>query len=409
MTTPTLPSRVVCALLFALLAFAAWHSVRQAWADILFQDNTPSSIEHAVALEGGNAAYHELLGEHMEGLGSDPIPEFVLAARLSPRDARYWIRLSFFHEVQGNYQLAEQELLQADRVNRKFDPPWALMNFYFRRNNPTEFWRWTRRALEISYDDVSAIFRLCLDMDPDWRATAAALPSGPDVAAKFLTYLTSQGHAAGAGPLALKVAQSAQPGDVITLLGWCDNAMGQEMPEAIAVWNTLCTRGLLHHKPISIAEGRLVSNGDFAPPPLDRGFDWRVAIADGVSMQFPGDSEGLELTLSGGQPEDCILLWQPIPLGSGQQYTLDYQFKASGSDRTTSVGVHWQVVPPAEGALLARSGDFPIASEWTNGTFRFVAGANSAGRLMLRYTRPPGSVRWQGKVMVRHVNSRIVR
>ncbi|MEP6716669.1 MAG: hypothetical protein ABJC09_13950 [Terriglobia bacterium] len=402
-------SRILAGALFAALAFAAWHAGRQAWADLLFQDNTLNSVQRAVLLEKGNAEYRELLGEHLEGLGYDPTSEFISATKLSPRNARYWIRLSFFHEVQGKYQDAERELLEADRVDRKFDPPWALMNFYFRRNNSREFWRWTRRALEISYDDVSAIFRLALNMDSDWRATAAVLPSRSDVAAQFLVFLTNDGRANGTGPLALQVARTAQAKDVPALLAWCNHAMEKEMPAAVAVWNTLCARGLLHHKALAPAEGQLITNGDFSWTPAETGFDWRADPVEGVSAQFPGGSEGLEVTLSGGQPENCFLLWQPIPLAAGQHYTLEYQYKVSGSDRTSSVGVHWEIAPPAAGAILARSEDFQASSEWTTATFRFDSAGNNAARLMLRYIRPPGSVRWQGTLMVRELTSRISR
>ncbi|MDP9170591.1 MAG: hypothetical protein M3N54_08245, partial [Acidobacteriota bacterium] len=124
---PAIHGRILALLAAAALAFAVWESVHLAWADYLYRENTLESVKRAVALETGNAAYHELLGEHLEGLGADPTAHFNSAAKLSPTNALYWIRLSFFHEVQGDYPLAERELLRADKVNRKFGPAWALM------------------------------------------------------------------------------------------------------------------------------------------------------------------------------------------------------------------------------------------------------------------------------------------
>ena len=47
-------------------------------------------------------------------------------------------------------------LHEAARVDRTFDPRWTLANYYFRRQNWDEFWKWMRAAAEMSYGDRSS-------------------------------------------------------------------------------------------------------------------------------------------------------------------------------------------------------------------------------------------------------------
>jgi len=63
--------------------------------------------------------------------------------------------------MEGRLQEAERCLLEAARRSRKYEPRWALTNFYFRRGRAEEFRRWAGEAVKISYGDLTPLFDLC--------------------------------------------------------------------------------------------------------------------------------------------------------------------------------------------------------------------------------------------------------
>src|SRR5580704_6927846 len=136
-----LAKRIVSIITIAGLALLAWYSVLVARADISFRDNSLESLRRAAQLMPRNAAYHALFAEHLEATGENPDKELEIATSLSPHEPRYWIRRGFRAELERNYADSERYLLQALKVDRGFDPRWALMNFYFRRGRWPEFWK----------------------------------------------------------------------------------------------------------------------------------------------------------------------------------------------------------------------------------------------------------------------------
>ena len=162
----------------------------QARADVSFRDNTLGGVcKQPSDWCQQNAAYHALLAEHLEATGADPDEELAIATNLSPSESRYWIRRGFRAELEQKYDQAESYLIEAYKVDHGFDPRWALMNFYFRRGKFTEFWKYTRDALDISYGSLDPVFRLCLAADDNPLVTRNALPPRRDILFGFFTYL----------------------------------------------------------------------------------------------------------------------------------------------------------------------------------------------------------------------------
>ncbi len=230
----------------AVLAFAGFWSVRFAVADSLYRQNTLDSLNRAVALVPGNAAYHALLAEHREGLGFDPAPQLIAASALSPQDSRYWIRLGFRAESENQQNKAEKYLLHAAAVDRKFDPRWALMNFYFRRGRLPEFWPWTERAFELSYGDLTPLFRLTWEATRDPSEIRRHLPENKGILTDYLGYLINNRHFEASVPLARQLAGLMTPGEnTDLLLSWWNQALTADNASAFSVWNTLCDRKVL--------------------------------------------------------------------------------------------------------------------------------------------------------------------
>ncbi len=233
------------------LLFAAYWSVRLAVADYFYRENTISSLSRAVALAGGDAEYHALLAEHLEGIGTDPDPQFLIAASLSPEDSRYWIRLGFSAESKGDYRAAERYLLQAASVNRKFDPAWALMNFYFRRGEADQFWRWADKALAMSYGDLSAIYRLFWSMSTDARLIRSHVPAKPQALASYLSFLEAENRGEAATETSRALAEIAGLEQVPILLDYCDRSLDSHADSAVAVWDTLAFESCYRSAPLN--------------------------------------------------------------------------------------------------------------------------------------------------------------
>ena len=370
-----------------------------ALAQSAFRHNTLDSIKLAVRLAPGNAAYHALLAEHLESFGNSPEGELTAAVALSPFDASYLNRLGFWAEVVQNYPAAEKALLHAAQVDRGFKPRWALMNYYFRRGNGDQFWRWTGESLRRSYGDLTPIFRLCWAQTTDAAFIEHQLPDDPDFRLRYLEFLNAEEPPAAAQRIAPVVAAEMNPGDnPDTVVTYCNRVIGQNTASALAVWNTLCARKVLPYPALKPASGDVVTNGSFQWPALAKGFDWRVHHFDGLrSSSEPGT--GLTLTFDGSQPEIFDVLEQPIPLERFHRYemSVEYQLRPGGE----SSGLRWHLDLPdssvlAEAAVLGGTGT-------QEQKLTFYSGGADLAFLHLTFRRTSGTVRWSGTATIHRV------
>jgi len=407
--------RVVSILTLCGLAALAWYSLLFARADAAFRGNNLPALRTAVRLVPGNADYHALLAEYLETAGADPDGELAIATDLSPHESRFWIRRSFRAEMERKYADSERYLQQAYRVDKGFDPRWALMNYYFRRGNIPEFWRWTQEALDMSYGGLDPLFRLCLTVDSDPSITRKALPPRPAILFAFFSYLVKNQQIGSAAPIAVEAASTARQEDVPVLIDYCSRQLGHDNESSLAVWNTLCRRGLLRFRELAPRKGDILTNGDFAVAPLQRGFDWKYGTDAGVSIGPMDAAQGISIDIGGKQPETAWLMEQTIPLTPDKRYVLNYEYRLITAQPVS--GLQWLILAAGTAAGAApraedtSPGD-PIAAssilsatDWNTGQMTFSSGRRNAARLALRYRRVPGTVTWTGTVQIRHVTS----
>ncbi|HEY4085416.1 MAG TPA: carbohydrate binding domain-containing protein [Bryobacteraceae bacterium] len=362
-------------------------------------------MKAAVLLVPGNADYHALLAEHMEGAGLDPDGELAKATEVSPRESRFWIRRAFRAEVEKKLDDSERFLRQAVHVDTGFAPRAALMNYYFRRQNLPEFWKAARAALQTAYTDRREIFRLCFAVDDNVPATRALLPSGHRPLVELLSFLMTTGRLTQAEDIASAVAAEAEPDDLNLLLGYVEQQTGKNDSTTIAVWNALCSRHLVPFSPLSPGEGNIVTNGDFESN-IHRGFDWRPGAADGVAISH-SYAGGESVELNGKQPESMVLIEQRIPVTAGKSYSISWQYQLDGA--TGDSGLRWAV---EKGAVDPPSGPLPVAASatlggtaWQTGKFAFTSDHSGIDRLRLEYRRASETIRWKGTLQLRHVIS----
>jgi tetratricopeptide (TPR) repeat protein len=405
---PRIADRIIYCFLFLLLAFEAIQSIRLARADLASKRNTPASVREAVGLDSGNATFHEQLAEHIEERGENPDPELKAAVALNPRDPGLMIRLALRQEVEGHYQDAERTLLRSLEIDKRFDTPWALANYYFRRGNEPEFWRWIREALARSYGDRTAIFRLCWAMSEDKEVILNAIPPRHDLLGAYLQFLDETHRQNAADLVAVQVAREARSSDLPTLLDYIDYAIGSGSTNAVPVWNYLCRRKLLPYAELDAQHGNVITNGDFAVNPSGRGFDWRTEQVEGISVGPAEGAAGISIAMNGKEPEDVTILWQIIPVSPGTEYELTTGIRATGPGTTS--GMTWNLSAAAPNAeILAQSGEFPPGTELKAPDLRFNAGTNHTARISLHYHRAAGTVRWEGTVAIRKVAIEAVR
>lgn len=387
------------------LIVSIWYSTLLARADSYVFNNTLDGLQAAVKLVPGNAAYHALLAEHLEAAGLNPDPELALATELSPRESRYWIRRGFRAEVEQKYADAETYLIKANSIDRGFDPRSALANFYFRRGKFPEFRKAVREALNIGWGNLDAIFRLCMAADDDPAITWAILPPRPNIRLAFFTYLVKHEYVKPAAQLADEAIADASPDDVPALFEYVSKQIVSDGAASLRAWNAMCKRGLLPFGELSPNAGQIVTNGDFAIPAVQQGFDWRYTIDQHVTIDPADLPGGLSIQISGTQPDHFSVIEQTVPLTPGMLYTIAYDYRLNGG--SGSSGLRWLIQTPGpQGDNDPIAASSPLAgSDWKNGELTFSAGQRRSALLRLEYRRVPATLPWKGTLEIRRVSS----
>ncbi|MGH9559230.1 MAG: hypothetical protein ACRD30_08310 [Bryobacteraceae bacterium] len=376
-------SRAAAAVAAVVLMAAGWFSIRLARADAAFRTHDPASVARAIELAHGNAEYLQFEALQRDYNGGDPSPLLQRAAALDPLASEPRIRLGLNAEIRGNFTDAEKWLLDAASIDRQFEPRWTLANFYFRRGNQAEFWRWIRRALEVSHGDRIPAFDLCWRMDPDAREIfSRAIPDLHDPVAAYLEYLLETHRGEQAGPVALKLAAYRSDVDRLAILQTCDRLIEARNPtEAAAVWQAM-----------GYSPGGAIFNGNFAQKSSGHGFDWRLPAPPGVSyIWIDSPRTALRIALNGQQPEACDLASEVVRLEPGKRYLL--RWRSQASDLESPTGIEWRIV---DRRAEVSSGD-------QQGEFGFTADSELE-TVALHYQRPIGEARAKGSIQMADIS-----
>ena len=376
-------SRIAAAFILAALFAASGFSIRLAQAEANFAKRNPKSVARAIEIMPRNTEYLAFRALELDYDGADSTPLLERMASLNPLASAPRIQLGLAAEIHGDSESAERWLLEAARIDRQFEPRWTLANFYFRHENPAEFWKWIRLALQVSYGDRRPAFDLCwrISEDPQEILTRA-IPERGDVAAAYLAYLLEERRLPAAVTVALKLAAAGDPNDRQLLLTACD--------ALIDAGDAASSSELWHAMGYPAPSG--ITAGDFEAPRIGHGFDWRIFDAPGVSHRALDAPPAHRVALNGQQPEACELLRQIVSLEPRARYVLEWE--ARTQSLSSPSGLEWRI-----------AGDHaPIGSQddWRAGALSFIAPSNLTA-LSLAYQRPSGEVRAEGWVELRHV------
>ncbi|HML18838.1 MAG TPA: hypothetical protein VK419_17525 [Bryobacteraceae bacterium] len=376
--------RFAGALLLLPLIAAAWFSIQLARADAEFRRGTPESTAHAAMLVPDNTEYILLRAMQLDYDGADPTALLERAAALNPMNAAPRIRLGLAAEIRGDSSTAEKWLLDAARVNRQFEPRWTLANFYFRQGNPEQFWKWMRAALDVSYGDRRPAFELCWNMSSDANEIfSRAIPERREVLDAYVEYLNETRRSAAIPPVALKLASVNHPTDRPVLLNAVDVLIAAgDAASAKNLWQAL-----------GYATSSIVFRGDFAPPAVGAGFDWRFSANPGIA-HLAIDQPRLmhRITFDGSEAESAELLRQVVNLTPHARYQLSWESRTQGI--ASPAGIAWRIA--------GQSGSVASSENATAGQLEFVAPSGLIP-LTLIYSRPPGETRAEGSIELWHV------
>ncbi len=379
--------RAVSAVVALACLATAYYALRLGYADYLYRSNRPQSLEYAAGLIPSQADYQARLSRLQR------------AVQLNPYLAAAWIEIGTRAEAQRDYSTAETALLDAARVDRTFEPRWALANFYFRRENWEDFWKWIRAAAEMSYGDRTGLFQLC------WRASSdpqlilrRAIPAEPVILGEYVYFLENSEQFEAAQAAALLWLPLARRSDQSSLLVLCDILIqkAHNGPGVLAIWNALIARGWLKYEPLDPDGGASLTNGDFRVQPLQHAFDWRLFPQSGVRV-VRSESQGLVFAWDGHESEQSVLLVQWMPARASSTYELS--LRSQSSDLPPVSGLRWTVFNGESGATLGESSlEMPLAA------LRVATPpACSLVKLVVGYQRAPGVTRIEGNWVLHSV------
>jgi tetratricopeptide (TPR) repeat protein len=384
----------------AILAGAFRQTLQFSRASHLKQGETAGSLAAARRLNPEDA---ELWIASAAADSDESETALERAVALNPAAWTAWIRLGSRAEAAGDLPRAERYYRQAAAVNRQFQPAWNLANYFFRRENRTEFNVWAARALLMSYGNPRPLFDLCWRMDEKPDVVLDAARGRPGLLRLYLSYLTTTGRLDSAGTVARELVPLAGPDDLPDLAAYCGRVLDSGTAAgALGVWNELCRRRLLPHTPLAPERGQSLTNGDVATAPSSIGFDWRIVPWKGVAVAAIPQPACLRISFSGEQPGSCQILTQTVPLEPGRAYRLTYEYRTPGIQDS---GLRWRVYGVPDNAELAGAPPQLASPEWSRQDLAFSTGANCRlARLVLEYQKTARATPIEGSLWLRHIN-----
>lgn len=384
---------------------AAYMVLTRVQADLVYRENTSEALEQAARLTPENAAVHMALADQVELAGGDPEPELRAAAQVDPLLGDAWMRLGLLAASRGDARAAEQLLLRGARVSRLLPPREALMRFYVQQGNATEFWRWARLALERSYGDRGPLFDLCWRMagEPE-EVYERAVPRDSVLIRSYVSYLLARDRPMAAVRPACDLLKSgASTADRDLALNLCERLIGVSAADAIRVWNAACSGGVFPYEPLAPEVRATFVDGGFRYDPMQRGFAWKsVEHGDIAVNRLPAG--GLELAFDGREPEGIDLLQQVLALAPNRRYRIGLEYQTE--DMAALPGLLLSV---AVGHTLLGETGLAAAGQLVTGEVVFTAPRDGLTTLRLRYQRPLGEPRTEGRLTVRRANLQEIR
>ena len=399
----------------AVLGFSVYFAVRESIAGWYFEKNVPQDIETAAKWDPGNPQFPDALANLMRFYSENPNPAPIVrlcetAVRLSPNDAHYWADLGSAYDWAGRPNDALHAFERArDLFPNSPDINWSLANFYVRVGRLPDSLPLLQKILIAGGIDQTQVFSLATRAtnDPD-AVVNEVLPTRPPFLENYFTFLVIANNLEQAQTVWTRLLESKQPFDVAHGVLYV-NALIQrpDLDAASDAWSQLIARFPATMNP-RFAPGNLVTNGDFALPILNGGFDWRVFAVEGATVSIaPANQNGggaLQIEFDGSHNVDYGHVLQFIQVRPKTRYQFSGEIRTRGV--TTDSGPRFQLYDIHDMAHVFVSGENRIGtSDWWTEKLDLQTGPETR-LIILRVARPASSKfdnQIAGDVWIRHI------
>jgi hypothetical protein len=366
-----------------------WNSFQLTRADWYFRQDTVESIQKAVGLLPDGWRYYMRLAQFERAKARELL---TTSLRLNRYNAQADIELGLQYEADGDYERAQQQLLQAYDIDRTYLPRWTLANYYFRRGNMQEFWVWARSAAAIPADDVGGLLDLCWRISSDPQMMIDGLVNDdPKLLRQLVGFLSSKEQSRPTASVALRLIRFGDPISDRPLMLETVNKLiaANDGAAAMDLWHRLIKQGWV------TADLAVINNASFGREPLPVSFDWLLPEYNGLHS-WPGPS-GLDSEFSGSEPEVCTVAEQIVTLSPGK-YSMSFSYRTTNIPSDT--GLRWQVLDAKSSAILGESKDISSPELKYSGFGFIVPEGTPLQRVRLLYRRSLGTPRISGTMNV---------
>lgn len=392
------------AISFALCAIYLGFCAREFLAARLSQQPRLTSLQRAVSLEPGNAAYWNSVGRYHLLLRQEPeaaLPSLKFAVALNSHRAEYWLDLSTAYQLLGD--TARQETALDNAVSADPRTPqiaWKAANLYWVEGKPDHALQEFRVVAENDPYLLGPALERCWRIRPDVNAQLSTLPARADIYSAFLALLITKDKKREAAAVWGRVARLHEPVDRKYVFSYIRYLFGKQYVEQAGhVWSDAATLAdLSQYQP---SPSNLLVNGDFSLPILNTGFDWQYDIIPGVSLALdPTESHSGQRSLSivfdsAGLSDAGIRQFTVVE--PGVKYEFSAFFKSENLEGAG--GPEFIIQDAFSGATYFSSDDLKGADFWKQVGGTFTTGPDTK-LLELRVARVPAQKAIRGRLWI---------
>jgi hypothetical protein len=371
---------------------------RQAIGAWYFRKKLPRDIQTAIKWDPGNPAYYDALATltHLYSSGGNPGEVVRLcekATQLSPYNALYWADLGTAYEWAGR----KNDALRAFTRARTLFPNspeinWKAANFYVRTKQTSDALAALQKVLLEDGSKERLAFVLATNATSENQDILdEMLPRRAPVILDYLNFQIESNQMETAAETWSKLLELKLPFELAQSFPYLDALIQHRDVDGLTeAWAALCAR---FPQEVCARESKpnLITNGDFAFPPLNGGLDWRVISVEGAAVSEDSTtgvngSKSLRVDFDGSHNLEYGHILQYMPVRPGTVYTFSAYMRAQGI--TTDNGPRFEVLDAYDAAkLFVSTENVTGSSEWSAHRLELKTSADTR-LLIVKIARP---------------------
>lgn len=361
-----------------------------------------ADMQRAVALDWGNARYHDNLGRYFISQQSPDraLASLLTAARLNPHSAKYWVDLAAAQQALGDTNgdsHSLQQALLADPHTPRIT--WDAANIYLAQDLREEALKLFHSVLETDPVYMGAALNTCWRIRPDIDVLlASVVPPQADTA--FLEFLVAHKETTAANKVWQRMFSLQQPVERRYLFDYLRYLIvSHEVSQASLVWQQAGKLSGL--EAYQRSSENLLINGDFSLDILNGGFDWVHREVRGASLaldptEMHSSSRSLRITLDGPGISDAGIV-QVIPVDPDTTYDFSGFYKARDMDGAG--GMQFAISDAYNNTPVFMGEDLGDADFWQQSGGSFTTGPETS-LLIIRIARVPSGSPIRGELWI---------